>query len=246
MSELLRNGTHVDDVRLDRLYELDWRSLDYPVTAQIAEYRPRSFTWRLDERLDQGREGACVGFAFAHELAARPAVVQGVTDSAARRIYKEAQKIDPWPGEAYEGTSVLAGAKVCQTDGFFESYHWALTAEDVARGIAYFGPCVLGLNWYEGQFSPDPAGFIRPTGRLAGGHAIVAVAVKVAYKSVVRWRRRTWLDVDHDRSYITLVNSWGPGWGDNGKAKLTLTDLARLLAENGDAVFPKRTDRTTV
>jgi hypothetical protein len=62
--------------------------------------------------LDQGKEGACVGFAWSHELAAYPVRVEVDDEFARSKIYAEAQKIDEWPGEAYHGTSVLAGAKV--------------------------------------------------------------------------------------------------------------------------------------
>lgn len=231
---------------LDRRYELDWRSLDYPVTAlpellEPKSYRPRSYTWSLDTYLDQGSEGACVGFCYAHDLIARPQVIQA-TDADARHIYREAQKIDPWPGEDYEGTSMLAGAKIVTQQGHYSGYTWGITAEDVARAIAYFGPCALGVNWYEGMWNTDADGFIAPTGRISGGHAILAHAVKIRYKpfSWIRWWYRTWRDVDFDRSYVVLHNSWGPYWGVKGRAKLSLTHLQRLLDENGDACFPVR------
>lgn len=253
----LKNGTTVEDPRLDRMYELDWRSLNYTIDAKLGVatepmYRPRGYTWSVNHWFDQGPDGACVGFAFAHDLAGRPYEVEDVTENYAKyKIYHEAQKIDPWEGGSYpgaspvyEGTSILAGAKVCQKDEFYHSYHWALSAEEVARGIAYFGPCVLGVNWYGGMFQPDAQGFIRPQGSVAGGHAILAHAVKIHYKrGWSGWWNRTWRDVDHDRSFVTIHNSWGRGWGSDGTAKLSLTDLQRLLNENGDACFPARTNK---
>lgn len=232
------------DLTFDRNYELDWRSLDYPVTAlpeldPAKTYRPRSYTWSIDRWLDQGPDGACVGFAFAHDQIARPQVHYVDYDDAFW-IYKTAQTLDPWEGEAYSGTSVLAGAKVLQQERFYHGYTWALTAEEVAKGVAYLGPCVLGLNWYDGMFRPDQDNYIRPTGRLAGGHAILAVGVKIVYKRDTFWWGRNWRDVDYDRSYITLHNSWGRSWAKDGQARLSLTDLARLLVESGDACFPIR------
>lgn len=252
------NGQTVNDVRLDRVYEEDWRSLNYAVGAELIEqqapiYRPRSYTWAIDEWLDQGHEGACVGFSFAHELAARPQEIHGVTNSFARDVYYEAQKIDPWTGGAYpgaspfyEGTSTLAGAQVLRGRGFYESYHWALSALETAQGLGYFGPCVLGINWYTGMFNTDPRGFIHPTGRIEGGHAILAHSVKIVYKTLWSWRARTWQDVDYERSYVVLHNSWGPDWGQNGTAKLSLANLARLITENGDVCFPKRTSKVSL
>lgn len=255
----LRNGSQVDDPRLDRIYQLDWRSLNYTVGRAMIQqgtvtHRPRSYTWSVNTWLDQGQEGACVGFSFAHELAARPQEVTGLTDAYAREhIYFEAQKIDPWEGGAYagakpfyEGTSVLAGAQINTRNGFYESYHWALSTEEVARGLAYFGPCVLGVDWYEGMYNTDSKGYIHPYGNIVGGHAILAHAIKIVYKSWWSWRARTWADVDWDRSYVTLWNSWSDDWGVKGTARLTLRDLEHLLLSNGDACFPRRTTKVSL
>lgn len=241
----------------DRRYELDLRSLNYTIGSKLlAEnqpvYRPRSYTWSVDKWLDQGREGSCVGHAYAHDLVARPQVVHGVDSAFARnRIYFEAQKIDEWDGGAYpgaspfyEGTSVLAGAKVCKALGYYSSYHWALDIEELVQGIGYFGPCVIGMNWYEAMSRPDSDGFIRPMGNITGGHALLVHAVKIKYKGCLAsgwFRKRTWSDVDRQKSYVTLWNSWGSGWGQAGTAKLSLVDLDKLLRQRGDACFPSRT-----
>jgi hypothetical protein len=258
MSERLRNGQVVHDSRLDRVYQLDWRSLDYAVGAELLDggvpiHRPRSQTWFIDEWLDQGYEGACVGVSFSHELAARPQEVHGIDNEFARQVYFDAQRSDPWEGGAYpqaspfyEGTSVLAGAQVLKERGYYESYHWALSAVEAAQGLAYYGPCVLGVNWYTGMQDTDPNGFIYPTGRIEGGHAILAHAIKIIYKTPMGYWRRTWQDVDYERSYVVLWNSWGPTWGRNGTAKLALSELARLISENGDVCFPKRMNKLEV
>lgn len=249
--KILKDGSVTRDDRLDRVYQLDLRSLNYAVGDKLpteAMYRPRGYTWSVEEQLDQGYEGACVGFAFAHDLAARPVSVEGLDNEYARQVYFEAQKIDYWAGGAYpgaspfyEGTSVLAGAKICKREGFFNSYYWGLTIDEIAKGIAYFGPCVLGIDWYSGMSDTDPDGFIAPIGSPVGGHAILAHAIKIEYKSTWGgWWNRTWADVDWDKSYITLHNSWGPHWGENGRARLRLRDLAHLMLNQGEACFPLR------
>jgi hypothetical protein len=248
----LKDGTVAWDPRLDRIYQRDLRSLAFlsrdRVAAMSRHIEPRSYTWSIGIFLDQGAEGACVGYGFTHELAARPVAVVGVNGGFARQVYFDGQRIDEWPGGAYpgaspfyEGTSVLAGAKVLQSRGFYLGYDWALSAEDVADGIGYLGPCVLGLNWYDGMFDTDAKGFIHKTGPLLGGHCIVAVGVRIVYKSwISRLLSRRWDNVDLDRSYVTLHNSWGSDWGVNGQARLSLRDLGLLLAEQGDACFPRR------
>lgn len=247
----LRGNTETQDRRLDRIYELDWNSLRFLSGPSTGDYsrKPRSYTYRLDVWLDQGQEGACVGFDYGHELAAFPAAVAGLSNAYAReQLYWRFQKEDPWEGGAYpgatpfmEGTSVLTGAKVLKDLGYYTEYRWGITALDVAHHLGYDGPSPLGLNWYTGMFDTDEKGFIRPTGRIEGGHAILAIGVKIAWK---HWYNRfvssTWDNVDLDKSYVILHNSWGQGWGVNGRAKLSLADLDKLMVEQGEACFPKR------
>lgn len=251
MTIILKGGVETKDARLDRVYQLDLRSLNYlvtPVSATVNR-KPRSYTWKVDQWLDQGTEGACVGFGFSHDLAARPMPVKGVTNQFAReRVYWEAQRIDEWEGGSYpggspvyEGSSVLAGAKVLKSLGFYHSYRWAITAEDLAGTIGYEGPSILGLNWYDGMFNPDGNGFLVPSGSIAGGHCLIAYAVKFHFKGIFSWFSRTWDNVDYDKSYVRVWNSWGPSWGENGTAKISLRSLKQLIdQEHGEACFPTR------
>ncbi len=110
-SYTLRDGSTVQDPRLDRLVLFDDASRNYPIRTLLTaeQYRkPRSYTWRFPTEwlLDQGREGACVSCGWGHELMSRPRVVTGINMPWCReRIYFEAQRIDPWPGGAYPGAS---------------------------------------------------------------------------------------------------------------------------------------------
>lgn len=61
---------------------------------------------------DQGREGACVGFA-----ASRMMSLLNRKRYDARWLYHWAQHIDEWPGEQYDGTSVRAGMDVLRLEG---------------------------------------------------------------------------------------------------------------------------------
>lgn len=214
----LKDGSTTEDPRLDRLVQFDERSRAYPIRAVVPK-KPRSYTWRCKTYLDQGSEGACVGFSWAHEIAARPkeSIVQVDT---ARKIYQRAQQIDEWPGEAYEGTSVIAGAKAAVELGAIKEYRWAFGLEDLVLAIGYTGPVILGVNWYSGMFNTDEKGFIKPDGYLAGGHAILANGVNVKSR------------------YVKLHNSWGPHWGKQGSAYITFDDLNRLLQEKGEACVP--------
>jgi len=240
---VLKDGSTVQDPRLDRLAEFDEKSREYGVREllmEAGETRPRSKSWVCPLWNDQGREGACVGFAWSHELAADPLRILA-NEMTAMAIYKKAQFIDEWPGEAYSGTSVLAGAKVVQT---FKSnnklvmpeYRWAFGVDDLMLAVAYQGPAVLGLNWYQGMFNTDPTHFIRVSGSLRGGHCILARGIRIFWKAGTT--DRTTAEVDREKSYFTLRNSWGKDWGRNGDCRITVADLERLLNESGDACIP--------
>lgn len=234
MSVELKDGTQTEDPRLDRLVLFDEQSRQYPIRTVVPDRPPRSYTWSLDAALDQGREGACVGFGWSHALLARPQLCTNIDARFAReKIYWPAQRIDPWPGGAYpgaspryEGTAVLAGAKTVAELGAIGEYRWAFGLEDVLVALSFAGPVVLGLNWYEGMFQANRNGFIAPTGRLMGGHCIAARGLNV--------RQRT----------VTLHNSWGPRWSRLGASCLiTWDDLDRLLQEDGEACIPMSTIR---
>lgn len=224
----LKDGSAVADGRLTRLQQFDARSKAYPVRKLVEGKKPRSYTWKCGSWLDQGQEGACVGFAWTHELIAKPAVVEGVDGSFAReKIYWEAQKIDPWDGGSYpganpfyEGTSVLAGAKIVQKLGYIEEYRWAFSIEDLVLAVGFCGPAVLGIPWYGSMFDPYGCGHLHVEGAVAGGHAILCMGVDVRAKT------------------FKLHNSWGKKWGNDGEALIGWDELERLLNEGGEACIP--------
>lgn len=246
----LKDGTIVDDARLDRLIQFDKKSKNFPVAATIDERKLRSNTWRIvsDYIIDQGAEGACVGFSITNELMARPAEVKfpdlsTANEFARSNIYHEAQRRDPWEGGAYpgasphyEGTSVLAGMQAAHALGYFKEYLWAFGLKDLVFGLAYKGPAVLGLWWFDTNYTPDADGYIRPLGNKVGGHAILARAVKLV--KLNEGLALTWDNVDLDRSYIILRNSWGV-WGYNGSGDcfVSLRDMGNWLNDQGEAVF---------
>jgi hypothetical protein len=223
----LRDGGQAGDTRLDRIVFFDDRSRGYPIRRMVAVKKPRSYTWRCNTYLDQGSEGACVGFGIAHELAARPSEVKGLTKKFAKEsICWEAQKIDEWKGGSYpgakpkyEGTSVLAGVNVARNMGFFDSFYWGFSLNDLVLGVGYRGPAVLGLPWMEGMFDTDDKGFIHASGDVSGGHCILCRGVNVRNK------------------YFLLRNSWGRKWGLGGDCKVSFEDMKKLLSNGGESVF---------
>lgn len=61
---------------------------------------------------DQGSEGACVGFGESRMMS-----LLNRKRYDARWLYHEARKVDEWPGEDYDGTSLRAGFDILRTVG---------------------------------------------------------------------------------------------------------------------------------
>ncbi len=223
---------------------LDWKprfdeeSKNYPVRGILKKRVPRkNVLWVAGPILDQKAEGACVGFGWTAEALATPFVVNLKTipfkvpktpQPFARYVYSSAKTIDEYPGEDYEGTSVLAGAKVMQGLRTIESYSWAFSVDDVIDALIQKGPVVLGINWYDGMYEA-PNGILSVTGDHVGGHCILAIGYT---KSSAKF--------NGDPS-ITLQNSWGKRWGISGLAEISVKDLQRLLSEQGEACVPSKT-----
>lgn len=237
MTTLLKDGSTVEDPRLDRLPQWDERNADYPAHTlrAIASAQPwRNKSWRVYVKLDQGQEGACVEFGWCHELNAQPVSiptkeVRRITEG--HLIYHPAQRNDYWEGGSYpgatpfyEGTSVLAGAQVAAELGFITEYRWITDdfANQIALVLGYHGPIVVGIDWHEGMFDPGPSGIIHPTGRIGGGHC---VAVTRIYKRGGVW-------------YVSGPNSWGKQWGDKGDWHMPLDEFVTLCERGGDICVP--------
>lgn len=226
---LLKGNTVTLDKRLDRVRQFDERSRQFPVTAhpKLAGKAPRSYSWAIPGGraavLDQGAEGACVGFGWTGLAESRPKAHPRTNDDA-RKLYQRAKQLDEYPGEDYEGSSVLAGAKASVELGAVKEYRWAFGLDDVVLALGYAGPVVLGIPWYDSMYNaPVGAGgraHIGVSGVQVGAHCILARAVHVG------------------RQEVLLRNSWGADWGVNGDAWVSFADLDRLLHTDGEACVP--------
>jgi hypothetical protein len=204
----------------------DPRSRNYTVRAHLrrrGETGLRGRTWACYAELDQGREGACVGFGWAAELAATPCVVRGVTNTLGFSIYREAQALDGFP-DTEEGSSVLAGAKAVQRRGHLREYRWAFSIEDVCETLSHLGPVVLGIPWLDTMMDARRNGLLDCSGQEVGGHCILARGLLLKPKP---------RDYGTTDPLIRLRQSWG-----DGDRFVRVADLEQLLKDAGEACVP--------
>ena len=208
------------DRTFDWVPRYDERSRGYNIAETLrGATQPRTKVWQGAPHLNQGTEGACVGFSWAHEGGADP-IRKSVTRSTALSIYNRAKQLDAWPGTNYSGTSVLAGAKAVRERGWVTEYRWAFNLNDALLALSYAGPFVLGCDWHRDMVNPGPRGYLSPTGRIIGGHAILVKAINTTYNRV------------------TVHNSWGASWGRNGDAYLSFSDLGKLINSGAEICIP--------
>ena len=185
-----------------------------------ARFEGRSWAhWHHGDILDQGNDPHCVAFSWKQFLQTAP-MCQG-RNLRENFIYELCQQRDQWPGESYDGTSVRAGAKVLHRLGFIEAYLWAHTVDEMENWLKTQGPIVLGTIWYSDMFSPKGAtAKVTATGSIAGGHAYLCIGCS-SKKRVFR-----------------CVNSWGEGWGNDGRFEIPYKDMSVLLNKQGEACLP--------
>jgi hypothetical protein len=206
---------------LDRRVSFDERSRGYDIRTLLTTDQPRSYTWSCAPAFDQRNEGACVGHGWAHEAAARP-VVLPATQADAFALYREAQRLDIWEGEDYDGTSVLAGAKAMQARGWLNTYRWAFNRDDALTAISRHGPAVIGVWWWTGMMEPDSQGRIYPTGQREGGHCVLVRGVNVKARTV------------------RIRQSWGNIGPLGPDVLLDWDDFGTVLADEGECAIPVR------
>lgn len=203
---------------LGMLPSIDPRDSFYPMRAAIPTgiEVPRFKYWTAGLQLNQGAESSCVGYSAEGLLLASP--YRQYLPQGGSWIYKEAQKIDEWDGEGYEGTSVRAGMQVLQQAGYITGYVWAYDWDTLKQFLGTVGPVILAITWLNSMFQRDKDGFVKvdPASGVAGGHAILCRGYS-AYDS------------------LRLRNSWG----DWGECWLKRKDFEMLMNNYyGEAVAP--------
>jgi hypothetical protein len=179
---------------------------------------------RLIPILDQGQIGACTGNAGIGNINTSPFLlnskVYSPDEAGALKLYSAAEKIDGGAGypPEDEGSSGLSIAKALLKAGLISSYSHCFTLNATLKAITKY-PVIIGINWYQDMFNPDPDGRCHITGALAGGHEVEA-------RQIVVEKGQLWFD-----------NSWNNTWGVAGRFYLTWKDFEELLVnQKGDVI----------
>lgn len=211
------------DLGLGREYAYDSRDNNYLIENSPLYTTGSTLTVRNwdDEQWwgNQGSTSECVAYAWTHWLEDGPVYQAPAPHPIVNpnTVYKEAQKIDEWPGENYNGTSVRAGAKILQSLGFIQNYLWAYDVNTLANTVLNIGPVVVGTVWYRNMFFPNKTtGLVTASGNIVGGHAYVITGV------------------DTKKRLFRIKNSWGRNWGLNGRAFISFNDMAKLIKLQGE------------
>ena len=208
---------------MGRLIQKDIRNRHYALPrVDVPSAIRRRFWWGSDV-LDQHDTSECVGFAGYGWLAGGP--VTNKPDFSPHDLYQWARERDEWPGEDYEGTSTLGLMKALQNGGYIGEYRWAFDAETLVAWLLMQGPVLVGTSWHRDMFTPDKQGFISPAGPEDGGHEWRIIGADRDKKCP-----------DGSRGAVRMVNSWGVGWGDLGRAWVSIKDLDKLIKADGEAV----------
>lgn len=215
--------------RFDRVPHWDERNVpftlantEHPESTLLTKPK-RTHTWSARTVLDQGPDGACVGFGCADYCQCTPLPQPGTnTNATGFRMYHEAQDRDEWPGHDYEGSSLLGGMKALLFEKRISGYLWLTTVDEIALAIGYVSPVPIAVGWHQDMMSTDADGYVHATGPTVGGHCVCLVGYDVKLKR------------------FKGIQSWGPDWGMAGYFYIAETDVALLLGDNGEASLPRK------
>jgi hypothetical protein len=200
--------------------------------------------------LDQGREGACTGYALAaviNYLLKQSGIARTVSP---RMLYELARRYDEWPGENYEGSSARGAMKAWVRHGVCTDAMWPascrgtsyLTAElcfeaVLSPGGAYYrvdfrqirhihaaisevGIVYATLMVHEGWDKPGDS-FVE----VKSGQQETPLRLPIIERKGVADGGHAIAIVGYTNQGFIVQNSWGTDWGKDGFALLPYEDF---------------------
>jgi hypothetical protein len=209
-----------------------YRSETVPEVQEIID-----LSAEIGEIRSTGPEGTTVGFAIAYALqaAVKEKVKQRITLSP-RGIYVMAKQYDDWPGEDYEGTSVIGGLKAVQEVGAYSEDDWPYTSKSkpkTARKVAYKISAYSELKGIDQILSALRTNkvivaTIQVTNDFNKTDGEGRVTVKLPLKTLGA-KVITIVGYNKESAEFKFANDWGKDWGKDGFGLIKDTDLVRIM-----------------
>jgi hypothetical protein len=226
----------------------DPRSLAYSV-GPLPKGAIKSIRWtRRAPVFDQGQVGSCTGNAAAGLIGtdslgrtgatsilvttAQADATRGVFTAGTHTVdedlavlcYELNTRLDSFAG-TYKptdtGSDGVSAAKTLKALGQADTYSHVFTMASLDAALQS-GPVMAGTQWMASMEDPAADGTLTVdrTGEVLGGHEYVID------------------ELDVERSRYGITNSWGTGWGIQGRAYISKADMQWLLSKQGDVTVP--------
>ena len=214
----------------------DPRNRDHRAYTATPQRPPKWSLWWTADVYDQGRESSCTTEAAIGLCRTSPVRFDftpaswATLDTEAERVafYRWCQKYDPASWGQHDGSASDSPYKGLRELGHITGWKWLFGIDQVRQWVMWDGPCTVGTVWLQSMFEPR---WFTPTGLTEGCVVVVDRTSPVAGGHEFRI-----VGYSPNRRAFRIVNSWGQGWGDRGRAWILDTDLAWLLDQDGDAV----------
>ena len=230
----------------DRFDDRDYLMRAYLPVIKLP--RKIDYTPKLSPVRDQGEEGTCVGFATACGMKEYQELLDynKLITLSPRFVYSRCKKIDGMPEE--EGTTIRTAMKVLKVKGICQEKFWPylplkktrarrgavsdakrfriltyariLNLNELRMALATKGPCVIGVEVFEGMMSTKTGRVPMPKKNetTLGGHAICPVGY------------------DDKKRLVTFKNSWSVKWGKKGYGSLPYAYIKRYMMDAWSSV----------
>ncbi len=204
----------------------DTRDLYYdppPTPLRASMPRPRSLVI-----LDQGKEGACTGFALAAVINLLNQQRHIDTRVSPRMLYEMARKYDEWPGEDYQGSSCRGVVKGFANMGVCRERYWPwregkpgrldVRAAKDARNNTIGNYYRLRPRISDFHAALNEAGAILCSARIHDGWSAKAIRGETIPLRGETAGAHAFAIVGYTRKGFWIQNSWGRKWGRGGLA----------------------------